>query len=254
MDSNQNNPSEDLNSHNSATEWSIKDTSKLIEESLPASDSASAIEGINSLARRLYHAKFHYQEVLRLLNEFTSKHLTAKPLFVVALGVDEAARNEYQALMIDVEAHATACVLSMHAIPDLFAWALYHALNYRSTNALNDRRINANAVITLLAKNPSHLDVSGVLSSLCSSLKFKHIAALGNMSKHRNIVKPILSEDMTGSRQERHEFRFAAFTYDNDNYPELAFKEVLEEAYDIASRTVVEVGNKLNYILAPHPA
>lgn len=230
--------------------WSIADTRRHIEAHFGSAHLDHVAPSLNSLAERLHYAQYHYQEIQRLLGSFTELHLATKPLLVLIHGGDEASREEFEVLMIEVGAHATACVLSIHAISDIMAHAVYHALGHSlDVSALRERNISAASVQSRLRHVPAHAAIAEVLSRMCNDSCYRNIAALANKSKHQSIVKPVLNEDFTGSRAQRHEFRFSAFQYDGRDFPEATLASVLDPAYELASRTIVEVGNMLNDIL-----
>lgn len=235
--------------------WSIADTRRHVEARFGRAHLDRVVPSLNSLAERLRYARYHYQEIQRLLGSFAELHLATKPLLVVIHGGDEASREEFEVLMIEVGAHATACVLSIHAISDLMAQAVYHALGHSlDVSPLRERDISAASVQSRLSHVPAHAAIAEVLSRMCSDSCYKHVAALANKSKHQSIVKPMLNEDLTGSRAQRHELRFSAFQYGGRDFPEATLASLLDPAYELASRTVVEVGNMLNDILVQNGA
>ncbi|MBQ1763736.1 MAG: hypothetical protein IIZ92_12635, partial [Aquincola sp.] len=74
-----------------------------------------------------------------------------------------------------------------------------------------------------------------------------------NRSKHQAIVKPLMSEDWTGDRPERHQLRFSSFTHGGRWFPEVEITAALAPAYGAASRAAVDTGNEVNAIfLAGH--
>jgi hypothetical protein len=83
--------------------------------------------------------------------------------------------------------------------------ALGHSLN---VGALKERDISVTSVQGKLARFPSHAPIADALSTLCGDVHYKHIAALANKSKHQSLVRPVLIEDFTGTRAQRHELCF----------------------------------------------
>lgn len=231
-------------------QWSIIDTRRYVEARFGRAQHDIAAPSLNSLPERLAYVRYHYQETKRLLDAFTEKHLSNKPLLVVIHGGDEKGREDFEALMIEAGAHATACVLSLHAIADILAYAIYYALGFNlDANPLGKRRLNAASVKELLAQRPLCEAITETLSAFCCDQNYKHVAALANKSKHQSIVRPLLNEDLTGLRTPRHEFRFSAFSYDKKSFPEVPVLPVLESVYELASRTMLKVGHMLNDLL-----
>lgn len=199
------------------------------------------------MAERQDFARYHYQEVLRLLDDFQKRHLADRPLFVVSHGTDEEARGDFELLMTQISAHALACVLSIHAVADVTAFAAYHALGYGlQPDPLRERDISANSVQARLLATPDHAGIATLIGELCIDANYKHVAALANKSKHQALVRPVLNEDWTGNREQRHEIRFSAFKIGENEYPEVALATLLMPAYNLASRITIDVGNALN--------
>jgi len=221
--------------------WSIADTRRLVEARFGRAHLDRAAPSLNSLTERLHYARYHYQEIQRLLGSFTELHLATKPLLFVIHGGDEASREEFEVLMIEVGSHSTACVQSIHAISDIMAHAVYHGLGHSlDVSPLPDRDISAASVLNRLRHVPAHAAIAEVMSRMCRDSCYKNVAALANKSKHQSIVKPVLNEDFTGSRAQRHEFRFSAFQYGGMDFPEATLASVLDPAYELASRTIVD--------------
>jgi hypothetical protein len=230
--------------------WSIKDTQNHIEVRFGENQLVRAAPSLYSLARRLDFARYHYREFQRLFSSFTQLHLTTKPLFIVMYSGNKEDRDDFEDLMTGVGAHATACVLSIHSLSDVLAYAVYYALGLDlEKSALSDREISIDKVVRRLRKIPAHAAIADALSNMCANSSYIHIANLANCSKHQSIVRPNLNEDLTGLRAQQHEFRFSAFHLNGKDFPETTFELVLKPAYDLMCRTVIDVGNMLNDIL-----
>jgi hypothetical protein len=232
--------------------WSIADTHARIASRFGAEQRDLALPSLYAMAQRQLFARYHFQELQRLLTEFQRLHLTNEPLLVVVHGQDEKARSSFQTLMIETGAHALACVLSIHAIADVTSFAVFRALGYdHRTCPLRERDVTARKLQALLRSTPGHNGIADLLAKLLDDADYIHVAALANHSKHQGLVKPILNEDLTGKRPQRHELRFAAFQHGTNRYPERELTSLLEPACSLASTTVVEVGNQINTLLAP---
>ena len=151
--------------------------------------------------------------------------------------------------MIKLGAHLVACVQSIHSIPDILAHLFYYALGLNLQDGLDERAISAASVRRLLDANPRYSELADALRSLVADGQARHLAALANHSKHRSIVQPMLNEDWTGERENRHEIRFAPFTYSEVPYPEIAVAALLEPEYARSSQVTIKAGEKLNQVL-----
>lgn len=230
--------------------WSIADTRSRVADRYGESQLERVSPSLYAMAQRQNYAGYHFQEVRRLLTSFQNLYLADKPLIVVAHGQDEIARDAFQTLMLQTGAHALACVLSIHAIADVTSFAVYQALGFGlRPGALRNRDISASKIQPELRRTPGHEAIADLMKTLLSDSSYKHVSALANHSKHQGLIKPILNEDWTGERAQRHELRFAAFEHDGNSFPERELTSLLEPAYNLASRTVVDVGNQINSIL-----
>lgn len=235
--------------------WSIVDTRNRVAARFGQAHLDLVGPSLYALAERQNYARYHYQEVKRLLSAFCERHLAATPLFVLTHGQDETARGEFEVLMTQLGAHALACVLSIHAIGDVMAFAVYQALGYGfRPHPLRERDISIRVVESRLRGSNGHMRIAELLAELSVNPDYKHVAALANKSKHQALVKPVLNEDWSGTRQQRHEVRFAAFEHGGRPFPEVEIGSLLEPAYNLASRLTVDVGNRLNDALASDAA
>ncbi len=152
--------------------------------------------------------------------------------------------------MTQLGAHAIACVQSIHSIPDILAHTFYFSLRLNQVTVLDESKINANSVCKLLEQDPKFQDFGLALKQLTTEGQYKHLRALCNHSKHRSIIQPLLNENWTGKRENRHELRFSSFQYETDSFPEISIKSLLEPEYERSSYTTVEAGKKLNDVLS----
>jgi hypothetical protein len=229
--------------------WSIADTRSHVANRFGESQLEKVSPSLHAMAQRQAYARYHFQEVRRLLENFQSLHLADKPLLVVAHGPDESARNAFQTVMFETGAHALACILSIHAIADVTAFAVYQALGYGlSATAGRERKISATKLHPDLRRTSGHEGIADLLEKLINDTSYKHICALANHSKHQGLVRPALNEDWTGEREQRYELRFAAFKHNGKPFPECELTSLLKPAYAIASSTVIDIGNQINSI------
>ena len=67
-------------------------------------------------------------------------------------------------------------------------------------------------------------------------------------------MRPVLNEDWSATRKERHEVRFSALAHGGKAFPEVELSSLLEPTYNLGSRTTVDVGNELNTALSRNAA
>ena len=235
--------------------WSITET-KLLVANLRGDEHLLRIEpSLYAMWQRQRYARFHFQEVGRLLADFQEAHLKTDILLSVTHGQEGETRAAFDEFMMKAGAHVVACVLSIHSIADVTAFAAYLALDYQSnTKIRREKDVTAATMQPHFAANPQHQVIAGALARLMVSPEFMHISALSNHSKHRGLIKPLFNEDWTGIRERAHEVRFASFSFDQTLYPEAEISRVLAPAYETASTAIVTVGNEINALLSTSAA
>lgn len=204
---------------------------------------------VRSVVDRQTYARIHYQDARAKIDSYTQTALQDASLFEVTFG-DSEAWAEFNLFIREVGAHLTACVQSIHAVPDILAHAIYYSCGLnRASGALKARDICAGSVLRLLKREPDFSTVTFILESLVNAETFSHLAALANQAKHRSIVFPSLNEDLTGIREKRHMVVFPAFVYDDHQYPQIFADDLLSVEYERSSQSVIRTGIELNAVL-----
>ncbi len=163
-----------------------------------------------------------------------------------AFGLNRDVRQAYYAFMERVGAHAVASVQSIHAVADLLAASVFMSLNLSAKGkAVAEHDITFQLTLDRLAADPKNTTIESLLKALKADPCFKHVDALSNKAKHSSIVRPVLNEDFTGSRDERVEVQFQEFERKGVTYSQGSIADVLGPAYNLASQTVVDAGNEL---------
>lgn len=154
--------------------WSISETRTRVASIFGQTHLDLVEPSLHAMATRQEYARYHYQEVRRLLEDFRNSHLTTQPLLVVAHGQDQAARGDFELLMTQIGAHALACVLSIHALADVMAYAVYQALGYSlRPDALRERDISVTSVQGRLRATLSHAGIADLINKLCTDANYK---------------------------------------------------------------------------------
>jgi hypothetical protein len=210
---------------------------------------------LRSVIDRREYARIHYHELRDILNSYLSGSLQDASIIEVVFSDDEATKNEHHFFFLKIGAHFTACVQSLHAIADILAHALYFALAMNKTaKPMPPKSIAAVSVLRELAQHSDLSKLHTLFQDLCQGGSFLHLAALANHGKHRSMVLPSLTEDMTGRAQERHTLTIAPFEYNDIKYPEAKIQSFLEPEYNRSSKLVVEIGQALNDVLRARAA
>ena len=77
------------------------------------------------MSQRQSYARYHYQEAMRLLDDFRAERLKGDGLLYAIHGPDEESRNAFDLFLMQAGAHTLACVLSVHSMLDVIAYAIY---------------------------------------------------------------------------------------------------------------------------------
>lgn len=204
---------------------------------------------LRSVVDRQTYARIHFQDAKAKIDSYIQTELQDASLFEVTFG-DAEAWVEFNSFIREVGAHLTACVQSIHAVPDILAHAIYYCLGLNfSACALKARDISAGSVLKLLKREPQFNAITSLLESLVNTDSYSHLAALSNQAKHRSIVFPSLNEDLTGARDKRHMVVFPAFVYEDTQYQQVFVNDFLAVEYERSSQGVVQTGIELNAVL-----
>lgn len=229
--------------------WNIEETREHVRRLFGNEQLELAKPCLRSVVDRQTYARIHFQDAKAKIDSYTQTALQDASLFEVTFG-DSEAWAEFNIFLREVGAHLTACVQSIHAVPDILAYAIYYSLGLnQAAGTLKARDICAGSVLKLLRRDHQLNAITALLESLVSAESFAHLAALTNQAKHRSIVFPSLNEDLTGTREKRHMVVFPAFVYDKNPFPQVFADDFLAVEYERSSRCVVDTGIELNAVL-----
>lgn len=229
--------------------WDIEETREHIRRLFGDDQLEVAKPCLRSVVDRQTYARIHFQDAKTKIDSYTQTALQDASLFEVTF-CDSEAWVEFNIFLREVGAHLTACIQSIHAVPDILAHAIYYSIGLNQTpDALKPRDICAGSVLRLLRREQQLNTISTLLESLVNAKTFAHLAALANQAKHRSIVFPSFNEDLTGTREKRHMVVFPAFVYDDSTFPQVFADEFLAEEYERSSRCVIDTGIEINAVL-----
>lgn len=227
------------------TPWQLPETHDLVRKRFDRKQELLVRECTRSIVDRQNFGRFHYHEVRRLAKTFERKHLSEKSLF--ELHASEEIREAFERFIIKAGAHATACVQSVHAIPDILANALYYACGLNlGSNAIPEHKVSVSTVEKALKRQPSSQALADTLSKTVEGPGWDHLSAISNMSKHRSVIRSSLSEDWTGERKNLREIQFAIFERGGKQYWSKSLEDAIGPEYDRLSMVVIECGHELN--------
>lgn len=230
--------------------WDIEETLALVEAKFGRPQRVMANASIQSTSQRVRFAHLHYNQMLDDLAAYREE-LGDRLVLAAAFGIDREAREKYLVFMERASANALASVQSIHAVADLLAASVFMSLNLSAQGkAVAEHEVTHQLTLDRLVLDPKNATIVSLMTTLKADASFKHVDALCNKAKHSSIVRPVLSEDFTGTRDERVEVQFQEFERKGTSYPAGSIGDVLRPAYDLASRTMIDVGNELTRVLA----
>lgn len=103
------------------TTWSIDEAWHLIKRVYSEEYFDRIAPSLNALAERQIHARFHFQETVKLLERFKHSYLENEMLLMAVHGGDEGARIDFEILMLKVSAHLISTVIAVHSLAYLIA-------------------------------------------------------------------------------------------------------------------------------------
>jgi hypothetical protein len=175
--------------------WNLKETREHVSRLFGRDQLELAAPSLRSVDDRQTYARIHFQAARASIEAYVSAELQDASLLEVTLGGDRESWLKFNVFTREVGAHLTACIQSIHAVPDILANALYYCLGLNLLpNALKPRALTATSVTAQFAQQSESAKLGGLLEVLTTGGDFKHVSALANQAKHRSIVFPSLNE------------------------------------------------------------
>jgi len=232
------------------TAWNVELTRRAIEEVHGRKQLELARPCLRSLSDRQIYARFHYRRADSALKRYIREHLNEKEFFMVALGLDKAEWDRFNIVIRKIAADLTACIQSIHAIPDILASAVYYSLALDGAMLPSKHQfINHTFVTSSVAKLGELKDVELALRSAIEGESYRHLSALANQAKHYSVVFPALSSDLTGERAAQYMLAFPSFTVRGKSFPQVFAREFLPKVYEQLSKAVVNTGHAIDATL-----
>jgi len=230
--------------------WDVEATRQAIQQAHGKQQLELARPCLRSLYDRQYYARFHYQRAERTLKHYVSRDLKGKDFLPIALGIDEPEWNKFNLVIRKIGADLTACIQSLHSLPDILASAVYFSLALNlSHKPPSGKFVNHAFVNQVLHGEPTFGLLVNSFRRATEGADFKHLAALANQSKHYSIVFPSLQEVQTSEHPDRYLMCFPQFKSGKHPYPQVYVKEFVPRVYDQLTRSSLEVGRGIHALL-----
>ena len=229
------------------TIWSINDTQNHILRIYGKRQLEIAKVSLQSVALQREYARYHYHEAKKIIDKFLKKELKTKN----AIEIVFENSHQKERVLIKVEANVLACLSSMHALADVYSYAIYYAFGFNlTTNHLPEHKIDTNSVLEIINSNQEFISTHRLLSSIKNDGDFGHLSAIVNNSKHRGIKRLKFSFDQLDTPHESCFIKIPSYDYNKKSFPEIEVKTFLTEEFDRASKLHIDMGNAINEILA----
>ena len=231
-------------------QWDGELTSNLVTAVFGAAQWKKAQPSVRSMMDRPEFCRYHYHEALDMMNEYIKSNLEKTGLWGVYEDYDE-----FSYLMLKIRANIVAFVQSLHAVADTCSHMLYYSLALEKlSKPLKERDIHANKVLALLeqhrdAGHPEYDKLCTLFREITTGDDYKYLNALSNTSKHRNIVRPELNEDVTGKREDKWILFLESFWYAEELFKKTNACEFMRKEHDRIQPLTVDIGVELNEVL-----
>lgn len=231
--------------------WDLHETDALIRSAFGKEQEALARGSMRSVNDRKAFASYHYSEILRLTKTLERNHLSDLNTFLeMHVEGSENKQKAFERYMIKAGAHSIAAVQSLHALPDIFAHAIYFASGQNlQPHALAETEISNQNVATCLRKDASFKSLAAPLSAMQSGPGWSHLAAVCNMSKHRSVVRASYSEDWTGTRPNKRELQVSPFARNGKTFSAISLTDLLKPEYERLMSNIIVIAHDLNACL-----
>jgi hypothetical protein len=232
--------------------WNMEEARQLIAELYGPAQMELARPSLSSVVNRRDQANILWHSTRTVISTF-KRYAKTRPLFTMHWSSDKRERARYVLNERRAQAYVTALIQSLHSLSDLYAHGLYFGLELNKLpKALEDREINASRVRDKL-NAPDLVALRDLFQSLFEGGEFKHLAAISNSSKHRNVVGVNIHQNMTDVGEPVH-LEFPAFKYNDVEYPAVPVKEFTEREFNRCAKLIVDIGNELNAVLKARKA
>lgn len=229
--------------------WNAEATRKSIQDAFGRRQLELAKPCIRSLMDRQLYARFHYQRAQRTLARYVREHLKSEKDFLcMVMGLDDDEWQRFNFVIRKLGADLSACVQSIHAIPDILASTIFFSLQLdKSFEPKSGGFVNHAFVVKCLAERLDLKVVRSELKSVAAGDEFKHLAALSNQSKHYSIIFPELSRDPD---LETYLLSFPSFATKRASFPKVYVRDLLPPVHKRVSESIVRTGHALNEVLS----
>ena len=223
--------------------WSITDTKQHIFRIYGKEQIELVKHSLQSICLRGEYAHYYYHEANKLLDNYLQKEFKTKEPIEVVFENSDSKEN----ILIQIEANVLACLSNIHAVANTFSYAIYYILGLNlKDNSLNEEKINITSVLNLIRLNKEFDKLDKLLTSLKVDGNFKHLTAIVNNTKHRELKRLELFFDLTAELDKSYSIKIPAYR----GYPKVEMKDFLTTEYNRIFKLHIDIGNAINEILS----
>ncbi|MBC7755336.1 MAG: hypothetical protein H7Z20_01595 [Bdellovibrio sp.] len=194
---------------------------------------------LNSVILREKYARYHYHEANKIIDRFLKREFKTK------YAIEIAFNNSYQKniALIKLEANILACLSNMHAIADIYSYAIYYVFGFNLiANKLAEHKIDTNSVLNIIKYKQGFSFIYQLLSSIKEYGDFGHLSAIVNHTKHRGVKRLSLCFSQLGMPNELYTIKIPLYEYNNKVFPEVDAKQFLNHGVQSCNKNTYRYG------------
>ena len=229
--------------------WDMSRTRELVRARWGDKELEALRPVLRAVTTRLIHARIHFQDYQRLVNEHLRQPLESGTAWWELMWVDEekgiGASNYF---FVAAEGYLYASVQALHAIADNLAHVVHYSLGWIVDQRIPLGRVSLGTVCAQLAREtttaPELAPIQQALEALSTAPAYQALADVTNHIKHHGGLP--VRVGWGESEQTPFEVLLSAFSRKQQTQPPREIAAFLEETYETMSRAVVTTGVALN--------
>lgn len=232
-----------------STGWDMSLTRELVRARWGDEELEALRPVLRAVTTRLIHARIHFQDYQRLVNEHLRQPLeTGTPWWELMWMSEEKGIGASNYFFVAAEGYVYASVQAQHAIADNLAHVVYYSLGWNVGQRIPLSKVSLVAVRAQLALEtatlPELAPLQQQLEALCTAPAYEALSDVTNHIKHHGGLP--VRVGWGESEETPYEVLLSAFSRKQQTQPPREIAAFLEETYDTMSRAVVTTGQALN--------
>jgi hypothetical protein len=229
--------------------WDMSLTRELVRARWGEQELEALRPVLRTVTTRLIHARIHFQDYQRLVNEHLRQPLeTGTPWWELMWENEEKGIGASNYFFVAAEGYVYASVQALHAIADNLAHVVYYGLGWNVGQKIPLSKVSLATVRAQLVReattSPELAPLHQQLEALCTASAYEALSDVTNHIKHHGGLP--VRVGWGESEEAPYEVLLSAFSRKQQTQPPREVAAFLEEAYDTMSRAVVATGLALN--------